>query len=268
MTEYESQDLTVSIDERIAVMTLDRPPVNALRAQTFREIAEIFRSFAHRRDVHAAILTAAGERAFCGGVDLNDSARRHGGELGEGDTPVDLLDAGRVPRECFEAVLDCAVPVIGAINGAAAGAGVALAASCDVLVASTSARFGLPEVNAGVAGGGRHLQRLVGPQKARVMAFTGEFVSAEEFHRIGAVEALVEPAVLLDRARDLASRIAAKSPIGVRLIKESLNRAEDMGLREGYRTEQDYTNRLSRFDDSKEARRSVLEKRSGDFRWR
>ncbi len=268
MSENDSTDLLISIDDGIAVVTLDRPPVNALRAQTFREIADTFAGFAHRRDVHAVILTATGERAFCGGVDLNDSARRHGGELGEGDTPVDLLDAGRVPRLCFEAVLDCAVPVIGAINGAAAGAGVALAASCDVLIASTSARFGLPEVNAGVAGGGRHLQRLVGPQKARVMAFTGEFVSAEEFHRIGAIEALVDPEALLDRARDLASRIAAKSPLGVRLIKESLNRAEDMALREGYRTEQDYTNRLSRFEDSAEARRSVLEKRQGEFEWR
>lgn len=260
-------DLRIEVTDRIAVVCIDRPPVNALRAETFRELTETFRGFARSRDVHVAILTASGERAFCGGVDLKDSARRHRRELASDDSPADLLDPGAVPRECFESVLDCAVPVIGAINGAAVGAGVALMACCDVVVASTRARFALTEINAGVLGGGRHLQRLVGPQKARLMMFTGDFVDAGEFHRIGGIEALVAPDELLPAARAIAERMAAKSPIGLRLAKESLNRAEDLPLREGYRTEQDYTIRVTRFEDSAEARKAVLDKREPHWTW-
>ena len=203
-----------------------------------------------------AIFTAAGDRVFCGGVDLNDSARRHGRQSTDGDSIVDLLDPGSIVRDCFWALSDCPLPVIGAVNGAAVGAGLALVACCDVIIASEHARFALPEINAGVLGGGRHLQRMVGPYKARKMFFTGEFVGAEEFHRLGAIEQVVPPAQLLDEARALANVIATKSPIGLRLAKESLNRVEDLPLKDGYRLEQDYTGRITRYNDSAEARRA------------
>lgn len=261
-------EVRTEIIDRVAIVTLDRPPVNALDAAAFRALAETFRGFARSKQAQVAILTASGERVFCGGVDLNDSARRHGGHTGELDNPVDLLDPGATPRECFESILDCAIPVIGAINGATVGAGVAIAACCDVLVASTQARFALTEINAGVLGGGRHLQRLVGPQKARLMMFTGDFVGADEFHRIGAIEAVVSPGELMPAVRAIAERMAAKSPIGLRLAKESLNRVEELPLRQGYRTEQDYTMRVQRFEDSAEARRAFLEKRDPVWRWR
>lgn len=260
--------LRTEIEGHVAVVTIDRPPVNALDASAFRAIAETFHGFARSRDAQVAILTAAGDRVFCGGVDLNDSARRHSGQRSEADSPVDLLDPGVTPRECFEAILDCAIPVIGAINGAAVGAGVAIAACCDVLVASNTARFALTEINAGVLGGGRHLQRLVGTQKARLMMFTGDFVGADEFHRIGAVEAVVPSDKLMPTARAIAERMAAKSPIGLRLAKESFDRAEELPLRQGYRTEQDYTLRVQRFEDSAEARKAFLEKRDPVWRWR
>jgi enoyl-CoA hydratase len=99
------------------------------------------------------------------------------------------------------------------------------------------------------------------------MFYTGEFVSAEEFHRLGAVEAVVPPGRLLDEARALADVIAAKSPIGLRLAKESLNRVEDLPLKEGYRLEQDYTGRITRYQDSAEARRAYLEKRDPEWTW-
>jgi enoyl-CoA hydratase len=157
--------------------------------------------------------------------------------------------------------------VIGAINGAAVGAGLCLVASCDILIASDRARFALTEINAGVLGGARHLQRLIGPYKTRRMFFTGEFVQAEEFYRLGAVEAVVPPDELMSTARELASKIAAKSPIGLRLAKESMNRVEDMPLKEGYRLEQDYTSRVTRYNDSAEARKAYLEKREPVWTW-
>jgi enoyl-CoA hydratase len=255
------------IDGGIAVVTLDRPPVNALDSQAFRELTETFDQLSATRDAQVAIFTAAGDRAFCGGVDLQDSARRRG-QVDAGAPVADLLDPGAVARECFWALHDCRIPVIGAINAAAVGAGLALAASCDILIASERARFALTEINAGVLGGGRFLQRLVGPYKTRMLFFTGEFASADELYRLGAVEAVVPHADLMTEARALAERIARKSPIGLRLAKESLNRVEQLPLKEGYHLEQEYTGRITRYDDSGEARRAYLEKRDPDWTWR
>jgi enoyl-CoA hydratase len=258
----------IDIEDRIATVTFDRPPVNALNGQAFREIAEAFTSLTRSSDAHVAIFTAPGDRIFCAGVDLHDSPRRHSREDAAGDTIADRLDPGAVVRECFWAISDCSLPVIGAINGAAVGAGLALVACCDVIIASENARFALPEINAGVLGGGRHLQRMVGSYKTRKMFFTGEFVDAHEFHRLGAVEAVVPHDELQGAARELAVVMASKSPVGLRLAKESLNRVEDLGLKDGYRTEQDYTQRITKFEDSAEARKSYLEKREPAWQWR
>jgi len=257
---------------RIAVVTIDRPPVNALDSQTFRELADAFEAFGHDRTVSVAVLTGAGDRTFCGGVDLQDSPRRYrpdgraedGGAQGD---PADQIDPGAVVRRCFWGIYDCAVPVIAAVNGPAIGAGLALAASCDLIVASERARFALKEITVGVLGGVRHAQRLVGPWKAKRMFLTGEWVPAEELYRLGSVESVVPPDQLMPTALELATSIAVNSPIAVRLAKESANRVEPLGLQDGYRLEQDYTTRVNRYADAGEARRAFLEKRHPEFRW-
>ena len=166
-------DIHIDVTDGIATVTIDRPPVNALDSHAFRDLAAAFAGFRDRTDVRVAILTSSGGRAFCAGVDLNDSARRHAGGAAATDANVAaVLDPGRMVRDCFWAVYDCAVPVIAAVNGAAIGAGLALVACCDILLCSDDARFALTEVDAGVLGGGRHLQRLVGSQFARRMMFT------------------------------------------------------------------------------------------------
>jgi enoyl-CoA hydratase len=257
----------IDIADKIATVTFERPPVNALDAQSLREIAGAFRSLAAGTEASVVIFTAPGDRVFCGGIDLDDSRRRYARELAGADTAVDLLDPGAIVRDCFWSVLDCPLPVIGAVNGAAVGAGLALVASCDVVIASGTARFALPEINAGVLGGGRHTQRLVGTYKARKMLFTGDFVPAAELLALGAVEAVVASAELMPTARRLALRIAAKSPIGLRLAKESMNRVEDLALKEGYRIEQDYTARVVGYHDSAEARAAYREQREPDWTW-
>jgi enoyl-CoA hydratase len=257
----------VDIADRIATVTLNRPPVNALSAGMFREITAAFKQLGQSRDASVIIFTAPGERLFCAGVDLKDSARRHARVLAEGDTVIDLLDPGASPRDCFDAVMDCPLPVIGAINGMAIGAGVVLAACCDIVIASETATFSVPEIKAGVLGGARHLQRLVGSHKMRMMYLTGEAVPAQELYRLGAVEAVVPAGQLMTAARALAARIAANSPLGLRLGKEAMNRVEDMAVKEGYRLEQDYTGRVSRYNDSQEARAAYLEKRAPSWSW-
>ncbi|MES2258553.1 MAG: enoyl-CoA hydratase-related protein [Pseudomonadota bacterium] len=259
--------IKMEIADRIATVSLNRPPVNALSAEMFREITQTFRELGQSREASVIVFTAPGERLFCAGVDLKDSARRHARELAEGDTVIDLLDPGASPRDCFEAVMDCPLPVIGAINGMAIGAGAVLAACCDIVIASDTASFSVPEIKAGVLGGARHLQRLVGSHKMRVMYLTGDAVPAQELYRLGAIEAVVPQAELMTAAREMALRIARNSPLGLRLGKEAMNRVEDMPVKEGYRLEQDYTGRVSRYNDSKEARAAYLEKREANWSW-
>lgn len=266
-----TDNVRTEVADGVAVVTLDRPPVNALDSATFDELAEAFDAMGARRDVRAAIFTSAG-RIFCGGVDLKDSPRRHrpdgratdGGPQGD---PRDQLDPGRVPRDCFWALYDCAVPVIGAIDGKAIGAGAVLVSCCDFVVATPRFEMALTEINVGVLGGVKATQRFVGPYMAKRMFLTGDYIGAEELYRRGALEAVVEADDLLPTAHELATKIASKSPIAVRLAKESANRVEFMDLKEGYRTEQDYTTRVKRFADSTEAGQAFAERRDPDFRW-
>lgn len=262
------QNVNVEHEGLVAVVSIQRPKVNALDAATFRELTQVFKTLGRTRDSSAVILTAPGDRIFCAGVDLADSQRRHARVLNDADTTVDLLDPGALPRECFDAVMDCPLPVIAAVNGMAIGAGLAIVACCDIVIASENATFSVPEIKAGVLGGSRHLQRLVGPQKTRRMFFTGESIDAHEMYRLGAVEQVTSPAELMPVAMRLAQQIASMSPIGLRLAKESMNRSEHLSVQEGYRIEQDYTGRVTRYEDSGEARAARMEKRDPQWQWR
>jgi enoyl-CoA hydratase len=258
-------DLHVEVVDHIATVTLDRPPVNAVDTGTFAEIIDVFAGFADDRDVRVAVFTAAGDRAFMAGVDLQSVGPRDRGDQVRASL---VTDPARLARDAMWAITDCAVPVIGAINGPALGAGLAFAACCDILVASDNARFGTTEINVGLLGASAHLSLLVGRHKAREMFFTGEQVPAAELHRVGAVRSVVPLAELAQTARDLALALAAKSPIALRLAKESMNRVENLPLKDAYRTEQDYTARLLGFEDAAEARKAFMEKRAPEWKWR
>jgi enoyl-CoA hydratase len=258
-------DLRVDVVDHVATVTLDRPPVNAVDTGTFAEIVDTFAAFNDDRDVRVAIFTATGDRAFMAGVDLTSIGPRDR----HGDTPASLItDPARLARDAMWSITDCAVPVIGAINGPALGAGLAFAACCDVLFAAENARFGTTEINVGLLGASAHLSLLVGRHKAREMFFTGEQVPASELHRLGAVRAVVPLGELLDTTREFALGLAAKSPIALRLAKESMNRVEHLPLKEAYRTEQDYTARLLGYEDATEARNAFMDKREPDWKWR
>lgn len=256
--------LTVTIDDYVAIVTFEQPPVNAVNRNALKAISETFRSFDDRRDVRAVVFTAAGTRAFMGGADL-DSVDERSAVLTR--PAAELVDAGSVARQAMWAITDCAVPVVGAINGPAVGAGLAFATCCDILIAADHAWFATPEINVGLLGAGAHVMQLVGRHKAREMFFLGERVSAAELHSLGVIRSVVPADDLMPTALEVASTLASKSPIAMRLAKESINRIEGMTLRDGYRTEQDYTNRLLGFDDSAEARAAFREKRLPEWRW-
>ena len=248
------------IGDHVATVTMNKPPVNAQDRQFHEEMMAVFDELSDRDDVRAVVLTGAG-KVFSAGADIKS---RIGQERGPGDN----WQHNRRARECFHAIMECKKPVIAAINGAALGAGLAVAASCDILVASETAVLGLPEIDVGLLGGGRHTMRLFGHSRTRRMMLAGYRVPGPELYRLGVVEACVPPDRLMPTALGLAREIASKSPIAVQLAKHALNAIEEMSLRDGYRFEQNMTVELGGYEDSKEAMRAFAEKRAPVFRGR
>ena len=252
-------DLTlikIAVADHIAVVTMDHPPVNAQNAQFNIEMAYAFDMLSDRKDVRVVVLTGAG-RVFSAGADLKDRPDR--------TKPGERWQHNRRARESFHAIRECTKPVIAAINGAALGAGLGVAASCDILFAANEAVLGLPEIDVGLLGGAKHSQRLFPHSTLRRMMLTGYRVPGPELYRLGVVEASVPRAELMDRSLSLAREIAAKSPAAIRLAKRTLNTIEDMTLRDGYRYEQNMTTELGEHPDSAEAQAAFREKRAPKF---
>ena len=256
-----SEPVILEVSDFVATVTMNRPPVNATNQDLLDALTEVFDSFTDRDDVRAAVLTGAG-KIFCAGADIKERATG-------GDTaPGDRWQNSRRSRETFHSIVECGVPVIAAINGPALGAGLAIAASCDILIVSERGQLGLPEINVGLLGGGRHAMRLFGHSKTRMMMFTGQRLDGPELARLGVVEACVPHEDLMPTALQLAADIAAKSPIAMRLAKHALNAIEEMSLRDGYRFEQGMTGVLSKYEDSKQAMQAFTEKRPPVFKGR
>jgi enoyl-CoA hydratase len=253
---YENLLLTVA--DGIATVSMNRPPVNAQNRQMRDEFIHLFDALGDRDDVRVVILTGAGD-TFSAGADIKE-------RVGMMQEPGDYTRNNRLVREFFYAARDCAKPVIAAVNGAALGAGCALAFACDIVIASDNAFFAMPEINVGLAGGAGFLMEHLGRSKARAMYFTGRRVPAAEFHRLGAIEACVPRTTLMDAALEIARDIAAKSPLAARQIKRTLNTIEEMPVRDAYRYEQSVTVELSHSEDAKEAQRAFIEKRKPVFK--
>ena len=258
MEEY--QQLKFELRDGVAVLTLNYPPVNALSRTLSDELTLALDRISETNEVRAVVLTGNG-KVFCAGADLKGRASVIRG-------PGDLPQHSRRTRECFHAIRECAKPVIAALNGPALGAGLAIAASCDILFAAESATIGLPEIDVGLLGGGSHAMRLFGHSRARRMMLTGYRVPAQELYRLGIVEAVLPNAELMPAALEMAANIAAKSPLSVVLAKHTLNVVEELSLRDGYRYEQDMTARIAQTEDAKEAQRAFAEKRPPVFQGR
>ena len=252
--------LRVTIDQHIAVLTMDSPPVNALTRVLNDELTLALDRISELDEVRVVVLTGAG-KVFCAGADLKGRAENIKG-------PGDMCAHSRRTRECFHAIRECAKPVIAAINGAALGSGLAMVASADVLIASDKASLGLPEVDVGLLGGCRHAMRLFGHSRLRRMMLTGYRVPGQELYRLGIVEACTAPDELMPAAMELAATIASKSPVSTRMGKHTLNTIEDMSLRDGYRYEQDMTALIGKTEDAKEAQAAFREKRVPVFKGR
>ena len=256
-------DLTqrkVHIADHMATLTMNASPVNALTRVLSDELTLALDRISTMDEVRVIVLTGQG-KIFSAGADLKGRAEILSGSGG-------LVAHSRRTRECFHAIRECSKPVIAAINGAALGAGLVIAASADIFVASEKASLGLPEVDLGLLGGSRHAMRLFSHSKLRRMMLTGLRVSGAELYRLGIVEACTTPEQLMPTALEIAMTIAAKSPISTSMGKHTLNVIEDMSLRDGYRYEQDMTAIISKTEDAKEAQLAFREKRLPVFQGR
>lgn len=249
--------LRFEMSGHVAILRMDFAPVNALSRTLSDEITRALDFISETDEVRAVVLTGQG-KVFCAGADLKGRS-----EVIKG--PGDLPAHARRTRECFHTLRECTKPVVAAINGAALGSGLAIAASCDVLVASERAVMGLPEIDVGLLGGCAHAGRLFPHSVLRRMALTGYRVPGPELYRLGVVEACVPPEQLMETALGIATTMAAKSPLSVRLAKRTLNAIENMSLRDGYRYEQDMTASIAATEDAREAQHAFLEKRAPVF---
>jgi enoyl-CoA hydratase len=254
--DMDLEQFRLDVADGIATVVFDRPPVNAQNRRTREELTWVFDTLSDREDVRVVVLTGAG-KVFSAGADIKE-------RVGIRPEAGDYIRHNRLTRESFYSIIDCAKPVICAINGPAIGAGYAVVACCDILLAAEGAFVQMPEIDVGLAGGAKFLG-LFPRSKARMMFFTGRRVPAEELYRLGIVEACVPKAQLMDTAMEIAREIAAKSPIAVTRAKMAFNTVEELPFRDGYRFEQGITVELSRTEDSREAQRAFLEKRKPRF---
>lgn len=251
--------ITIDVEDYVATVVMDRPPVNAQNVEFREAVIAAFDEISDREDIRVAILTGSG-KMFSAGADLKDRAGL--------ENPGEYWRHSRRVREAFNAVAECAKPVIAAVNGPALGAGFVLMASCDIMVASETAVFAMPEIDVGLAGGAAMLRTLFGRSVARELFFTGKRVGAAELHRLGVISDCVPLDQLMTRAREIATQIAAKSPIGIVYSKQAFNTVDNMPGRDGYRFEQNITHQLSKTDDAKEAKLAFLERRAPVFHGR
>lgn len=241
----------LEVDGPVATLVLDRPPVNAISAAMAGELIAA-RAQIDRDDlIRVAIITGAG-RCFSAGVDLKEQLAA----LEAGDTEVTNFG----PR-FYDALLNGRKPLIAALNGHALGAGVGIAASCNILVAAEGVEIGLPEINVGVLGGARHAMRLLGHSTVNRMLLTGHRIGAAELARRGAIEACVPGEQLLAYAKGIAQEIAAKDPEAITLACQCLSSIETLGVLDGYVFESRLSQQLGATEAARNLMRGFLERK-------
>ncbi|MBW7055288.1 enoyl-CoA hydratase [Paracoccus bogoriensis] len=254
---YET--IIVEIEDEVALIRLNRPEaLNALNSTLLAELSQAVTE-ADRNDKVRCIVLTGSEKAFAAGADIKEMSRK---------TFVDVYDEDLFGPQ-IDAISRVRKPIIAAVSGYALGGGCELAMVCDFIIAAENAKFGQPEINLGVVagiGGTQRLTRLIGKSKAMDMNLTGRFMDAAEAERAGLVSRVVPTAKLIPEAMAAARKIAEKSRIAARTVKEAVNRAYETTLREGLLFERRAFHALFATEDQKEGMAAFLEKREAQFR--
>src|SRR5918994_4004685 len=226
------EEIIVTVEAGIAEVTLNRPDrYNALGSRIVGELGEALEEIEASGEVRAMVLTGAGEKAFCSGVDLKERAEMDAGAR---------WSHNRVLNAFAERLARLQVPTIAAINGLAFGGGLEITLACDFRIAAEGAMFALPEVGIGIvpgAGGTQRLPRLVGPTRAKELILTGRRVDAQTALTMGLVSKIVSPGSLMDEARTLAEEMCANSPLALAYAKAAVDLALETPIEQGLRYE-------------------------------
>jgi len=267
MTCPDFETLRLAVASRVATVTMNRPEVrNALNAQAYAELEAAFRLIQADGDISVVVLTGA-DPAFCSGEDVKQMMA--GPQRSESQARLAAVRPRLTPAAA--AIHECDRPIIAAVNGAAVGWGMELSLLADIRLASERARFGEIFVKRGLvtdAPGMMILPRLVGPQRASELLFTGDIIDAQTALSWGLVSRVVEHEKLLGEAQALAGRIADNAPLALRYMKEGLRRASASDLHEFGGWVSGTLGRLFQTEDHKEGVASFLEKRAPRFQGR
>lgn len=232
-SDLEFETLLVSIDQRVLKISLNRPAVaNAINTVMGRELRDLFLQINESpAGLGCIILTGTGDRAFCSGADLKER---------DGMTEDQWVNQHNVFESAAIAIMDCPVPLIAAVNGAAFGGGMELVLACDFAWGSNTARFALTETTLGIIpglGSTQYLPRAVGTRRAKEIVFSGSAFTAQQALTWGLLNQLFSPADLLNQAMVIAHQISANAPIAIREAKQALNYALQSDLKKGYEFE-------------------------------
>lgn len=242
----------------VAIVTLNRPQqLNALSYGLIKELALALEALDQDADIRAIVLTG-GEKVFAAGTDIKEMVDA---------TPFDDRLQGRLAFR--DRINKISKPVIAAVSGLTLGGGCELAMCCDIIIASETARFGQPEVNLGIipgSGGTQRLTRTVGKYRAMEMVLTGDFINAAEAHTLGLVAKVVPVEFLIEEAKGIAKKIAAKPPLAVKSAKEAVLKAFETSLGEGLEFERKSFYLLFASEDKREGMKAFIEKRKPEFK--
>lgn len=255
-----SELVQITREDRLAIVTINRPPVNALNQEVLNDLEVAFDELAEDQSVGAVIVTGGGEKAFVAGADIAEFPKLNSAN-GE--------KLSRRGQLVFQKIADFPAPVIAAVNGFALGGGMELALACDIRVVAENARVGLPEVTLGIFpgyAGTQRLPRIIAAGKAKELIFTGAMIDAAEAYRIGIADHLTPAGEALNKAREVAEKILKVGPVAVRLAKQAVNKGFDQTLEEGQKTEAALFAQLCDTEDQKEGAMAFLEKRPPAFK--
>jgi enoyl-CoA hydratase len=252
-----NENIVVELMTPAALITINRPrQLNAINHQTLAEIDRALDDLDADPSIRAIIITGAGEKAFVSGADIAGLQALESAEDGAAHS--------RFSHDILFKMHALSKPVIMAVNGYALGGGCELALGGDIILASSNARFGQPEVNLGIIpgfGGTQRLPRLIGRMRALEMILTGDMIDAQEAYRIGLVNHVVPAEGLLERAREIANKIATKAPLAIALAKKAVYEGLERTPREGNELEMVMFGQAVGTEDRREGTRAFLEKR-------
>ena len=253
-------NILLSFEQGVAIITFNRPKaMNALNAELLGELSQALDQLESEESVRVLVLTGAGEKAFVAGADINELAVL---------SPLQakkFIDKG---QSVITRLTRMSKPVIAAVNGYALGGGMEMALGCDFIYAAETAAFGLPEITLGLIpgfGGTQRLARLIGPNQAKELIYTGRMLKAEEACSLGIVNRVIPADALMDEVLGLARKMAAKGTVSLRAAKQAVNCGLNTDLATGLGIEQDAFAICMASPDAKEGTSAFLEKRKPDF---